>query len=170
MLVSMKKIALPALAVAAAAVLGPTACGGDGSPGKAPRTMSQAEAERTQKFTRCLRQHGIDVPDIDPSGKSDRGEQRIAPAPGSNARFDAAQAACAKYAPRQDAGEDVTQADQDRALRKAECLRRQGIDAKDPEPGTETISVEEGPGDTPEKLVAAYTACNKQNPAPTPPN
>jgi hypothetical protein len=171
MLVSMKTISLAAVALTVA-MFGLTACGSDGSPSAAPSKRSQADAGRMQKFTQCLRQHGIDVPDVpdvpDKSG-SGKGNMKLPPASGSNAKFDAARAACAKYAPQEDTGEDVTQADQDRALRKAECLRKQGINAKDPKPGTTMISVEEGPGDTPEKLVAAYTTCNKQIPSSNPP-
>ncbi|WP_344594264.1 hypothetical protein [Actinomadura vinacea] len=157
----MKTIALAAV-ILAAAMLGPAACG-SGSPSAAPTKMSQADADRMQKFSQCMQKHGIDVPDKPRSGKE--GEMEVPNIKGSSAKLDAANAACAKYAPQQDATEDLSQADQDRAVRKAECLRKQGINAKDPEPGTERISVEEAPGATPEKLVAAYTACNKQTPS-----
>src|SRR4051812_6068036 len=114
----MKTIFLAAVALAVA-MFGLTACGGDGSPSSASHTMSRADADRMQKFIQCLPQHGIDVPDA--SDKPGGGKE-LAPAPGSNAKFDAAQAACAEYAPPGSADEDVPQADQDRALRKAECL------------------------------------------------
>jgi hypothetical protein len=164
----MKTLSLAAAALTAAAMFGLTACGGgDGSQNTGPGTLSKAQQDQSQKFSACMRQHGIDVPDNPggrPSAKPAGGGNAVVPLSGSSVKIEAARAACAKYAPSQEAGEDVTAADQDRALKKAECLRKQGINAKDPKPGTVEISVEEGPGDTPDKLVAAYTTCNKQVP------
>ncbi|OLT25351.1 hypothetical protein BJF79_44355 [Actinomadura sp. CNU-125] len=151
------------VAALSAAVFTLTACGGDGTEGGGGSGAdSQADRQQRQKFENCMKEHGVELPDVPPGVKE--GEQEIVPLSGSSAEHEAARAACAKFAPSQDAGEDVTAADQDRALKKAECLRQQGIDAKDPEPGTIDITVEES-GVTREKLVAAFAACGKRFPA-----
>ncbi|MGW1281836.1 hypothetical protein ACWD4V_33400 [Streptomyces tsukubensis] len=150
----MKKQTLAAVALTAAAMFGLTACGDDGGSDKGSSSTG-ADADRMQQFADCLRKYGMDVPE-----KGDRGKE-VVPASGSSAQIEAAQSACAKFAP-PDSGEDVTEADYDRAVRKAECLREQGIKAKDPKSGTTMIAVEEGPGTTREKLVAAYTTCNEK--------
>src|SRR4029453_4129735 len=78
------------IAALAAATFALTGCGNESASGT-PTTKSQADMDRMQQFIQCMQQHGIDIPD-NPVG------EQIAPAPGSNAEFDAAQAACAKYA------------------------------------------------------------------------
>ncbi|MBE1530647.1 hypothetical protein [Actinomadura algeriensis] len=161
----MKKLILVAAALLVA-MFALTACGGDESDGGGSGANSQADQELRQKFETCMKEHGVELPGV-PAGGKDSG-QEVAPISGSSAEIEAARAACAKYAPSQDANEDITEADQDRALKKAECLRKQGINAKDPEPGTIEITVEET-GTTREKLVAAFSTCNKQFPGPSGP-
>ncbi|MFI0371281.1 hypothetical protein ACH35V_25740 [Actinomadura sp. 1N219] len=156
----MKTFSLAVAALAAAAALGLAGCGGgESSDGGGNTKKSQAEIDREQKFVQCLKQHGIEI-------GSDPNDTHVI---GEDPKFDAAQAACAKYAPINEAkNEDITSADEDRALKRAECLRRHGVNAKDPKPGTANITIDEGAGDTPQKLVAAYTACNKEVPNPKP--
>jgi hypothetical protein len=157
----MKKVQLAMMAFAAAATLGLGGCGGSLSNNGAD--IPQNVKDQMVKFAQCMRDHGINVPDPDGSAKV------VAPAAGSDPKFEAANAACAKYRVTKDRGENAPADEQDAALKKAECLRKQGINAKDPKPGTADISIDEGPGDTQEKLVAAYTICNKQVPSPTQP-
>jgi hypothetical protein len=156
----MKTQTFAAAVLVAAAMFGVTACGGDDSPSAGPSMPSQADQQRMEKLTECMRQHGVDVPDAPSTDDKKEGGQEVVPVEGSAAKIEAARAACAKYAPAGEVNEDLTEADQDRALKKAKCLREQGINAKDPEPGTADISVE-GTVDN-DKLVQAFTVCNKK--------
>ncbi|MFC7479118.1 hypothetical protein ACFQX7_02170 [Luedemannella flava] len=79
----------------------------------------------------------------------------------------AAQAACARLAPNPHRQGELNPGDEERALKLAECLRKNGIKAKDPEPNTAQVTLEEGATYTAEKLVAAYTTCSKEVAAPT---
>ncbi|WKX06865.1 hypothetical protein [Streptomyces sp. NL15-2K] len=152
----MKTQTFAAVALAAAAMFGMTACGGDDSSNNGAGA-SQADQDRMEKFANCMKKQGVEVPDAAPG----EGGGEMVPVSGSSAEHEAARAACAKYAPSDDANEDITEADQDRVLKKAECLRGQGVNAKDPKPGTLDISVE-GSGVSQEKLVEAFSYCNKQ--------
>jgi len=143
----------------AAAIFGLTACGDDDTPNAASPTSS-SDVARQQKFIECLRDHGMDVPD---APEKNDGAPQFEGAQGSAAVVDAAQTACAKYAPPQGA-EEVDEDAYDNAVKKAECLRQEGISAKDPEPGTTRITLQEG-ADTQEELVAAYTTCNEKFPS-----
>jgi hypothetical protein len=79
----------------------------------------------------------------------------------------AAQAACARLAPNPHRQGQLSAAEEDHALKLAECLRKRGIKAKDPAPGTAEVTLDEGATYTKEQLVAAYTACSKEMPAPS---
>lgn len=152
----MKTHTFAAAALVAAAFFGVTACGGGSSDGSG--TSSADEGPMHQKFQKCMEEHGMDVPD---PAQVKEGEFEVQPPGESSAEQEAARAACAKYAPSDNANEDITEADQDRALKKAECLREQGIDAKDPEPGTLDIGIDDA-RISQERLVEAFGLCNKQ--------
>jgi hypothetical protein len=156
----MKTHAFASVALVAAAIFGMTACGGDDTPNAASPT-SPEDVERQQKFIECLREHGMGVPDAPEDQEG--GAPQFEAAQGSAAVVDAAQAACAQFAPPQGA-EEVDEEAYDTAVKKAECLRQEGISAKDPEPGTTRITLEEG-ADTQEDLVAAYSTCNAKYPS-----
>jgi hypothetical protein len=149
----MKTHTFAAVALAAAAIFGVTACG-DESP--ASNSGSQAEKDQMMKFAQCMEKHGVDIP-----APGQGGDDEMVPNDGNSSKDEAARAACAKYAPSDAVNEDITDKDQDRALKKAECLRKKGIEAKDPKPGTLDISVEEG-SVSDDKLAEAFAACNKQ--------
>jgi hypothetical protein len=160
----MKTLSLAAAALATAvATLGLAGCGLGGSP--STNTNSQNARDRFVKYAQCMRQQGVDVPDR--QAGSDKAV--VAPGAGPDPKVEAANAICRIYAPNQE-GEDVSAAEEDHALKTAECLRKHGINAKDPKPGTADITVGQGPGYTPEKLVAAYTTCDKEVPNPKPSN
>ncbi|MFW6690308.1 hypothetical protein [Streptomyces sp. MAR4 CNX-425] len=153
----MKTQILAAVVLAATATFGLTACGDD--PPAAGGNAQADEGPRQRKFAACMEKHGMHLP---APGEVKEGEMEVQ-APGeSSAEQEAARVACARYAPVQDAPEDVTEADQDRALKKAECLREQGIAAEDPPPGTVDITIEEGAEKSQQELVEALALCNKK--------
>ncbi len=120
---------------ACAAALTLAACGGsDPSPADA-----QAKAEQAQlKFARCMRSHGVEMPDPKPGTGDGPSLSRIG-GPGkqdiSPQVFERADAACRKYmeaaAPKMSPAQQAELRDQ--ALRFAHCMRQHGIDMPDPE-------------------------------------
>jgi hypothetical protein len=90
--------------------------------------------DRFYLFAKCMRDHGVDVPDPDPGG----GPVRIGPGTGidpENPRFQEAQQACAKeVGDLIPGGNDPArrQEFQDKALAFARCMRDNGIDMPDP--------------------------------------
>jgi hypothetical protein len=148
----MKTLSLTAVAVAA--VLGLAGCGLGGSSGSGG--LSQSDQDKFVKYSQCMAEQGVDVPD--PQSSSDK----AAVAAGSTVdpKVGAANAVCRKYAPNQDS-DKVSAQEEDAAVKTAECLRKQGINATDPKPGTADISIVKGAGDTNDKIVAAYETCSK---------
>ena len=98
--------------------------------------------EAALSFARCMREHGIDVPDPDSSGRlTIRGPLRVAGRAGRGSdaqrkKFDDAQKACqdklGASGPRQLSEEDRA-AMQDAMLAYARCMRGEGIDFPDPD-------------------------------------
>ena len=130
-----------AVALAAGmATLTIAACGG-GS-GGASAADSEAKREQAQlQFARCMRSHGVDIPDPKPGADGGPGNVRIG-GPGANAPspqvFQAADRACRKYlqavAPKLSPAQAAELRDQ--ALKFARCMRSHGIDMPDPQVAT----------------------------------
>jgi hypothetical protein len=77
-----------------------------------------------------MRKHGIQMEDPKPGGRgiSLRLER------GGEAKLKAAEKACKAYAPERAGNGTVSAEDLDRQTKLAQCLRRHGIDVKDPKP------------------------------------
>jgi hypothetical protein len=167
-----------------ALTLGVAACGGgDNSDGvaslsganKATTTTTAPLSKQDAKqaaldFARCMRQHGIDMPD--PKFNGNQVTQDFSSGPGSKVgpddpKFKAAQQACQQYQP---SGGQLTKPNpqqQQQMLQFARCMRQHGINVPDPNPNGGGIVVKGGPGtanpDDP-KFKAAQQACNKYLP------
>ncbi|WP_049562613.1 hypothetical protein [Nonomuraea sp. SBT364] len=129
--------------------LGLTGCG-SGDPGGADvasagdRTGARAapsadSQERALKYAQCMREHDIDMPDPDPSGRL----TMTLDAPQD--KVEAAQEACRQYAPtgRQRVRNDPKMAEDLRKM--AQCMRDNGVEAyPDPEGGMMRITQEAG--------------------------
>ena len=92
-------------------------------------------------FARCMRQHGVDVPDPRPG---EGGFVMVGPAPGSAAAdlggappagFEEAEKACRHHLDGliQDGGGQIDPKEQDRALAFARCMREHGVNMPDPD-------------------------------------
>lgn len=148
--------------VLAVVTLGLTGCG-DELTGR--RTMSQSEYDKVVKYAECMKRYGVQVPIPDPSGGPPIGGGGQAGDP-NDPRQLAARAACERLAPPLVADKAPPPGIVEHALKMAACLRKEGINAKDPKPGANDLTVEEAAGDSPEKLRAAFATCTKQYPAP----
>jgi hypothetical protein len=173
---------LAALAGVLALALAVAACGGghkaDGvaslsGASKATTTttapLSKQDAQRAAlAFARCMRQHGIDMPD--PQINGNKITQEVKGGPGSKGpddpTFKAAQQACNKYLPN---GGQPAKADpqaQQQMLALARCMRQHGIDMPDPDPNGGGIVVGPKKGVNPDdpKFKAAQQACQQYEP------
>src|SRR4051794_26033290 len=132
----------PPLLAAVAAALALAACGSSGNPDNA--SQQDKAYEGAVKFSRCMRSHGIDLPDPkqDGHGGISLGVNRDknggkGPDP-EDPRFQAAQKACGKYL-REGAGKAPDAAQQAKArdafVQYARCMRSKGIAMPDPKVG-----------------------------------
>jgi hypothetical protein len=156
------------LLAALAATASLAACGSD-----TPTSSDTREKNRQAllDYARCMRQHGIDMPDpkFDSGGGVTMTQGGPGTAPVSKRKMDAAQQACAKYqkqvkAPPLSAEEQAEF--RKAALANARCMRDHGIDFPDPEFGANgeaRVRIGKGSGINPKsaKFQAAQKACMK---------
>nr|WP_042185492.1 hypothetical protein [Kibdelosporangium sp. MJ126-NF4]CEL16704.1 hypothetical protein [Kibdelosporangium sp. MJ126-NF4]CTQ92067.1 hypothetical protein [Kibdelosporangium sp. MJ126-NF4] len=112
--------------------------GGNGS--SAPPTSVAASGdpdEKMRQFAKCMRDNGVDVPDPDPDGSvGDQGIDRTSPA------FQKAMDACRSLLP---GGGDLSKIDPqlvDQLRELTTCLRANGIDIPDPDPGSPMLGLD----------------------------
>ncbi|HKE52409.1 MAG TPA: hypothetical protein VKE25_12960 [Actinomycetes bacterium] len=148
---------------------GLTGCGSDadGSTSGAGSTNSadSAEPDRQEqmlKFTECLREHGLDVPDPDSEGRfaipfgGGSGN-------GPDQKTREAMEACQELAPLGGGNLDELRNDpefQDAQLRFAECMRQHGVDVPDPDEDGGGGFMIDGSDVPRETLRAAGEACD----------
>lgn len=165
----MRPVKIAIMAALPLLLAGLAACSNDaaGSISEAGSTGSGDSAdpdrqEQMLKFTECLREHGLDVPDPDSEG-------RFAipfgggSASGPDEKTREAMEACQDLAPLRGGNLDELRNDpefQDAQLRFAECMREHGVDVPDPDQDGGGGFMIDG-GDVPrETLRAAGEACD----------
>jgi hypothetical protein len=167
---------VPGLLLALALAVG--ACGGGdkddgvaslGGSDKATSTTSPGNSGKDLKqqmlaYARCLRQHGVDMPDPKVDANGHMAMQLPAGVGPDDPKFTAAEQACKQYAPSGEP-EQVDPQAQQQMLAYARCMRRHGINIADPKPG-EGISVDGSKGVNPEdpRFKAADQACQQYAP------
>jgi hypothetical protein len=158
-----------ALAAVVPVVFGLAACGSGGTDdgvasaggGTAKASASPSQSldpqEAALKFAQCMRQHGVDMPDPDGSGriqiKSKKGDQQ---------KTQNAMKACEKYMQGGRQGNPDDPKVRDQMLKFAQCMRQHGVNVPDPQPGEGiTMRVEKG---SEAKMEAAQKACQQYAP------
>jgi hypothetical protein len=163
-----RKASLAAASLAAGLAIFATACsGGDGGTKDAAAGGSDAggkgkEADLAYKHRQCLRDHGVKVEEPKP-GQDPRGM-----AIGGNvdqAKMKKAIEACKSTSP--NAGKDgPTQADKDKALKFARCMRENGFNMPDPKfegDGMMSKAMPVPQGEEKKKFDKANKTCGGQN-------
>jgi hypothetical protein len=155
------------LAILAAAVL-LTGCGADkpdtqvasGTGGQAQSTPTSAAPslsrdEMAVKFTQCLREQGLDVPDPEPGkGPMLRFDKNSGV---TKEKVDAAMEACKELNPQGEGGNNPQQEENGRKY--AECMRKNGVEKfPDPKPGQQGVMIGPGVADDPD-FQKAQGAC-----------
>jgi hypothetical protein len=149
-------LALSSVALAAALV----GCGNDpgGSTSASPTVNAQ---DQGIKYAQCMRKHGIQMEDPKPGGGiSLRMKQ------GDESKLKAAETACKAYAPVRPAKGRESAEDLDRQRKLAQCLRRNGLDVKDPKPN-EPFQIKSTQKDE-AKMRKAMQTCSAEAGMPTP--
>ena len=163
-----------------ALTLAVAACGGGGKAngvaslsgsGKATATTSASSSyddrQKALAWARCMRQHGINLPDpkFDAWGHSQ--QQLPSGAQTKSPKFKAADQACQKYLPNGGASEKPNPQEQQQMLQFARCMRQHGI-ADFPDPDNGHFQWPGSPErDTP-KFKAAQQACERAVPPARP--
>jgi hypothetical protein len=117
---------IAAAAIAAGATLSLAACAAPGVPDeKAKVDPAQAAVD----FAKCMRQHGVDMPDpVD-------GKIQIKSDPSTQAAVEAGQKACQKFL--KQAEDSISPAEKAKrraaVLKFAQCMRQHGVDVPDPD-------------------------------------
>lgn len=114
------------------------------------------EFDDLRKYTKCLRDHGLDVPDPDPNG----GRIKLAPDNPDDPKAKAALEACKSLVPEGGSPPPMDAAEQDKWHKKAQCMRDHGVHMDDPQPD-KSLQIG-GPGDDPAKVAAAAKECGIQ--------
>jgi hypothetical protein len=125
---AMTRSPLLLLAVGAALALG--ACGSsddNGGSGSNAKSQDDKAFEGALKYAKCMREHGIDMPDPQRVGSGGI-KQTMNGKPGSRAKMDAANKDCQKY---MQIGGGRAKA-KDAMLAYAKCMRDNGVDMPDP--------------------------------------
>jgi hypothetical protein len=166
---------LAVLVGALALALGVAACsGGDepsgvaslGGAGSATGTTSaggsQDDRQAALNWARCMRQHGIDLPD--PQFSGDHITQRLPTRAEQNSpKFKAAEQACKQYEPNGGRPTPPTAQERQQALAFAQCMRQHGINMPDPKITAEGIDQQLPARMRPDdaRLRAAEQACHQ---------
>jgi hypothetical protein len=156
--------------------VGVAGCGGDDKPGgvaslggasdTATATTNASagggyDLRQALVFTRCMRQHGYDIPDPQVEGNT-VGVQLPNYAGQRAPKFQTAWQACRRYAPNGGQPERPSAQDRQEALAFARCMRQHGINLPDPQITAEGIDQPPAPGvhrDDP-RQKAAEQACS----------
>jgi hypothetical protein len=144
-------------------------CGSGAAANGASSTTTSNMSAGALKFSQCMRDHGINIPDPQSNGNGGFGV-RIQGGSGAgqfrpdDPKFKAAQDACSKYLPNggQLTPEQQAQAQQN-ALQFARCMRDHGINIPDPQTSGGGIKLEGPTGVNPDdpKFQQAQQACQK---------
>jgi hypothetical protein len=156
------------LLVAVAATASLVACGAENDPSKPASAQTQEAKNRKAMldFARCMREHGVDMPD--PQFSGGRVTQRMKG--GNPEQMRAAEKACEKYraqvkAPEMSASEKAEF--KKAALANARCMREHGIDFPDPQfdaDGGAQVRIDKRLNPEGAKFQAAQKACEKTMP------
>jgi hypothetical protein len=150
------------LALVATVALG--ACGG--SPAAGSTTSTTVDPDQAMlDFAKCMREHGVDMPDPETDGAG-RGRVTFSAKAGGEETMDAAQKACQKYMNAAGPGSldpEDRQKLQDAMVAFAKCMRAKGIDMPDPQTGSGGgIVMRAKPGQRPPEDDAEFTAAEKE--------
>jgi hypothetical protein len=142
---------------------GVASLGGDQATATTRAGRGQDERQAALNFARCMRQHGINLPDPQISG-DDIGQQLPGRAEQNSPTFKAAQQACRQFLPNGGQPTPIPVEERQRALAFARCMRQHGI-TNMPDPKITADGIEQQlprrMRDDDPRLRAAEQACHQ---------
>jgi hypothetical protein len=121
-------------------------------------TSGKSDEDKMRDFAKCMREHGVDMPDPKPAG--DGGMAIALGGDGADAsKIDAAQNACKHLMPNGGEMKPPSAEELDKMRKDAKCMREHGVDMPDPDPSGKGATRIGGVGDDPKKFEAAAKAC-----------
>ncbi|WIV60472.1 hypothetical protein [Amycolatopsis nalaikhensis] len=122
-------------------------------------TSGKSDEDKMRDFAKCMREHGIDMPDPKPAGDGKGMAITLGGDAKDSGKLEAAQNACKHLMPNGGEMKPPSAEELDKMRRQAKCMREHGIDMPDPDPsGKGTVRIG-GPGDDPKKFEEAAKAC-----------
>jgi hypothetical protein len=158
------------LAAALVAGVALTGCGAEEAATAGSEDRQQQAKDAMLAYTKCMREHGVDIPDPEPG---ERGLRMVAPEGVSREEMREAEEACRKHLEEfepPELSEEQQEEMKERALAHARCMREHGIENfPDPTFGeggrtTMRIGPEDGIDPNSEKFKEAEEACRDELP------
>ncbi|MEV6925886.1 hypothetical protein AB0M46_15510 [Dactylosporangium sp. NPDC051485] len=103
-------------------------------------SAAAGKAEANRQFAKCMREHGVDVPDPGPDGNL----QFDANAAGDRNKAVQATSACQQYLPNGGDLKNLSPEQLELARAFAKCMREHGIDMPDPDPNSGVAGILKG--------------------------
>ena len=131
-----------------------------GAAGDGKQADNVSDEDKMRNFAKCMREHGIDMPDPQTNGDGqnsitiEAGEGR----PDEN-KMKAASDACRKLLPNGGEIKPPTPEELDKMRKEAKCMREHGIDFPDPDPSGKGAAMTLDAGGDPKKFEEAAKAC-----------
>jgi hypothetical protein len=161
------------LAVVATVMFALTACAGGGGDGDQvaslngdPNTNSpaqnaddKADEDKMREFTKCMREHGVEMPEPDAEGRIKVEAHSNADGSGNHEAMDKAHEACRTLLPNGGKPKPMSPEDLDKARQRAKCMRDHGVDMPDPDPNSPGITTRLGENVDKDKMEKAFKEC-----------
>jgi hypothetical protein len=122
-------------------------------------TSGKSDEDKMRDFAKCMREHGVDMPDPKPAGDGGGMAITLGGDEKDRSKLDAAQNACKHLMPNGGEMKPPSAEELDKMRKQAKCMREHGIDMPDPDPSGKGATRMGGPGDDPKKFEAAAKAC-----------
>ena len=119
----------------------------------------KSDEDKMRDFAKCMREHGVDMPDPKPAGDGGGMSIAIQGDGADRGKVDAAQNACKHLMPNGGEMKPPSAEELDKMRKQAKCMRDHGIDMPDPDPTGKGAARIGGPGDDPKKFEDAAKAC-----------
>lgn len=119
----------------------------------------KSDEDKMRDFAKCMREHGVDMPDPKPAGDGKGMAVTLGSKDGDTSKLDAAQQACKHLMPNGGEMKPLSAEELDKMRKEAKCMREHGVDMPDPDPSGKGAMRIGGPGDDPKKFEAAAKAC-----------
>jgi hypothetical protein len=132
--------------------------GGDKTGSGQPAQASGSDEDKMREFTKCMRDHGIDMPEPDADGRITM--QATGPDSGPDSdKMKKADEACKPLLPNGGKPKQMSPEDLDKARQQAKCMRDHGVDMPDPDPNSPGMSVKLGEGMDKDTVDKAFKEC-----------